>query len=192
MKVHDSGMPEEAYWNSLFDVPGILGWLPLSADTRLAVEIGCGSGTFTVPLAQALQGQVRAFDIDPAMLAATAMNLARAGLLNVVLAQRDVLDDGTGLPDASADLVLLFNLLHDEGRRTFLAEASRILRPGGLVAVLHWRKDIATPRGPAFESRPDPRLVAEAAAGLELVEHGAPRLLEPFHWGMLLRKADPA
>ena len=27
MKVFDSGMPEEAYWASLFDVPAILAWL---------------------------------------------------------------------------------------------------------------------------------------------------------------------
>jgi hypothetical protein len=27
MKVFDSGMPEEAYWNSLFDIQQIVKWL---------------------------------------------------------------------------------------------------------------------------------------------------------------------
>ena len=29
MKVDDSGMPEEAYWNSLFDLEAIVDWLDL-------------------------------------------------------------------------------------------------------------------------------------------------------------------
>jgi hypothetical protein len=52
MKVSVSGMPEEAYWNSLFDIPLIVKWL--NVDTRIEpiVEIGCGYGTFTVPVAK--------------------------------------------------------------------------------------------------------------------------------------------
>lgn len=30
MKVDDSGMPEEAYWKSLFDMEGIVDWLELA------------------------------------------------------------------------------------------------------------------------------------------------------------------
>jgi SAM-dependent methyltransferase len=41
----------------------------------------------------------------------------------------------TGLPDASADLVTVAQALHWLDHARFFAEASRILRPGGLLAV---------------------------------------------------------
>lgn len=192
MKVPDSGMPDEAYWASLFDLPAILAWLPLGPATRLAVEIGCGYGTFTVPLAAAIPGVVHAFDIEPAMLEATGRNLQAAGRANAILSRRDVLEEGTGLPDAGADLVLLFNLLHFDGRRALLEESARILRPGGVVAVIHWRTDIPTPRGPVQESRPTPALILETAAGLGLDARGEPRILEPYHWGMQLQRRGGA
>ncbi len=47
MKVFDSGMPDEAYWNSLFDVPLIVDWLNLKNISAPGVEVGCGYGTFT-------------------------------------------------------------------------------------------------------------------------------------------------
>ena len=48
MKVDDSGMPEEAYWNSLFDIEAIVDWLDLpKINIATIAEIGCGYGTFT-------------------------------------------------------------------------------------------------------------------------------------------------
>jgi 16S rRNA A1518/A1519 N6-dimethyltransferase RsmA/KsgA/DIM1 with predicted DNA glycosylase/AP lyase activity len=51
MKIDDSGMPEEAYWNSLFDIQVIIDWLAIPKNSTI-VEIGCGYGTFTVPIAK--------------------------------------------------------------------------------------------------------------------------------------------
>ena len=187
MKVHDSGMPEEDYWDSLFDVAGIVDWLavPVAADI---VEIGCGYGTFTVPLAQKTSGNVYAFDIDAPMIAAAQKNIRNAGLANVIFSQRDVLEEGTGLAGASVDLVLLFNILHFSDRRIFLAEAARILKDGGVLAIIHWRKDIHTPRGPALELRPEQTQILTDADGLHLHFDGNSKLLKPYHWGMQLLK----
>ena len=187
MKIDDSGMPGEAYWNSLFDISAIVDWLAISKNTAI-VEIGCGYGTFSVPVAQRTSGKVYAFDIDVEMLSATQHNVQTAGLKNVELQHRDVLDTGTGLAAESVDLVLLFNILHFSERRIFLVEAARILKKGGVVAVLHWRKDIATPRGPAVELRPDHTQILSAASGLSLRFEGTSQLLPPYHWGMQLVK----
>jgi len=54
MKVPDSGMPDETYWNTLFDIDGIVDWLPLRTHGQSVVEVGCGYGTFTVPLCRNL------------------------------------------------------------------------------------------------------------------------------------------
>ncbi len=40
MKVFDSGMPDEAYWNSLLDIPLIVDWLNIKDVVGPIVEIG--------------------------------------------------------------------------------------------------------------------------------------------------------
>jgi SAM-dependent methyltransferase len=188
MKIFDSGMPEEAYWNSLFDLKVILSWLNPAAGIDPIVEIGCGYGTFTVPIAQAVTGSVHAFDIDPEMIRRASSNVRSSGLENVVFHLRDVLESGTGLPDGSARTVLLFNILHSEHNRLFLEEAGRILRNNGSARIIHWRKDIETPRGPRQDDRPDMQSIIDAADGLDLHVSGTMHLLEPYHWGMQLNK----
>ena len=188
MKVDDSGMPEEAYWNSLFDIEAIVSWLAISRETAVIVEIGCGYGTFTVPVAAESAGQVYAFDIEVPMIEAAQENVRNAGLSNVTFGMRDVLEQSTGLEPGSTDMVLLFNLLHSGEKRMLLAEASRILKDGGIVAIIHWRKDIPTPRGPATDVRPDQGQILSSSEGLDLHIHGNSRILEPYHWGIQLEK----
>jgi SAM-dependent methyltransferase len=188
MKVFDSGMPEEVYWSSLFDLEAILTWLNPAAGIDPIIEIGCGYGTFTVPIAQAVIGKVHAFDIDPAMIERARENVRLAGLRNVVFDQRDVLEAGTALPCGSAKTVLLFNILHSTHNRRFLEEAARILGDSGSIRILHWRKDIDTPRGPRRESRPELQSILEDISGLDLHPSGDPKIIEPYHWGIKLIK----
>lgn len=188
MKVEDSGMPEETYWNSLFDIDGILKWLPPSTKTAKTIEIGCGYGTFTVPLAKKLDGSILAIDIESSMIEIAHRNSQKAGLSNITFAVRDVLEQGTGLESDSTDMVLLFNILHSSEKKIFLEEASRILRNEGIAAIIHWRTDISTPRGPAMNTRPDKAQILGASEGLNLNCHGDSKVLEPYHWGMQLIK----
>jgi len=44
MKLRESGMPEEAYWETLFDVGLILDRLGIDAQLKNVVELGCGYG----------------------------------------------------------------------------------------------------------------------------------------------------
>ncbi|MCL5020553.1 MAG: class I SAM-dependent methyltransferase [Bacteroidetes bacterium] len=193
MKIYDSGMPEEAYWNSLYDVPLIVDWLNVNDVAGPIVEIGCGYGTFTVPVSKQSWSEVFAFDIEPSMIETAKKNAQKSGINNVDFHLRDVLDLGTGLESGSIGMVLLFNILHFDGRRVLLEEACRILKPCGVVAIIHWRKDIDTPRGPSFESRPDREKILDSIKGLDLRFDGNSRILKPYHWGMQLVKifADP-
>jgi ubiquinone/menaquinone biosynthesis C-methylase UbiE len=187
MKVSDSGMPDEAYWNSLFHIPRIMEWLHLTTISGPIVEVGCGYGTFTLPIAGS-ENTVYAFDIEPAMIETTRRYVRQAGLHRVQCIQRDILDQGTGLESNSVGMTLLFNILHFPERRTMLEEASRILRPRGTIAIIHWRKDIETPRGPALHLRPDTRMILDSIVGLDLRFEGNETILEPYHWGMQLVK----
>jgi ubiquinone/menaquinone biosynthesis C-methylase UbiE len=188
MRVVDSGMPDEVYWNNLFDIPRIINWLDIKNIVDPIVEIGCGYGTFTVPIAKETNNQVLTFDIEPSMIEIARNNVQQAGLTNVQFCLRDILETGTGLESNSVGMILLFNILHFHERRTMLEEASRILKPSGVAAIIHWRKDIETPRGPIVHMRPDQNTILGSSSGLDLYCVGSSKILEPYHWGMKLIK----
>ena len=122
------------------------------------------------------------------MITTAERNVNRAGLSNVGFVCRDVFEQRTGLEPESADMVLLFNILHFPERRVLLEEACRILRPSGIAAIIHWRKDIETPRGPRNDTRPDRASILESITGLPFSIYGSEEILEPYHLGILLIK----
>ncbi|MEX0745781.1 MAG: class I SAM-dependent methyltransferase [Phycisphaeraceae bacterium] len=189
MKARESGMPEQSVWDGFFDPPSILARLGLDAACRDVVDFGCGYGTFTIPAARVVSGMAHALDIEPAMIAAVSDKARQAGLTNVQTRQRDFLTEGTGLPDASVGYAMLFNLLHAEHPERLLVEARRALRPGGVLAIMHWRSDIPTPRGPSMAIRPAPAQCRTwaMAAGFE-PRHGGTIDLPPYHYGLVLRR----
>lgn len=155
------------------------------------VEVGCGYGTFTIPAAQQAIGPIYAFDIDAHMVASTVAKAQQMGLTNIVPVVRDVVAEGTGLPDESVGYVMLFNILHIETPEVLLREAHRILHGDGRLGVIHWRSDIPTPRGPSLDIRPtlaQCRAWAEQA-GFEWVREEALCCCS-WHWGFIMRRAS--
>ena len=189
MKLRESGMPPQPYWETLHDVPHILDAFGFGPATGDVAELGCGYGTFTVPLAQRIRGRVLAHDLDLAMVAATRERAAAANVRNLDVSVRDVLAEGFGAPPASCDAVLLFNILHGEEPVALLCAARAVVRSGGLIAVIHWRSDLATPRGPSLEIRPRPEQITGWATDASLVVDGPSFELPPWHYGMTLRRA---
>lgn len=161
MKVRDSGMPPQDYWETLLDVPGILDAFGFGPDTRDVAELGCGYGTFTLPLARRIGGTVHTIDIEAEMVAITRQR---------------------------ADAALLFNILHAEQPVALLRAARDVVRPGGLVAVIHWRSDVTTPRGPSLDIRPRPEQIIAWAAEAGLEPDARSFLLPPWHVGLKLRR----
>ncbi len=187
-KGRESGMPDEAYWESFFNPDCVVGKLDCYGPADV-VEFGCGYGHFTVAAAKLVTGTVYALDIDPQMVAATAARAANAGLGNVAVIERDFIADGCGRPDAGAGYAMLFNILHVEEPVDLLREAYRALAPGGKLGVIHWKHDDATPRGPSLAIRPRPEQCRRWAeeAGFEYVR-GEDLCCCSWHWGMVLRR----
>jgi SAM-dependent methyltransferase len=189
VRIRESGMPDETVWDGFFDPPTILERLGLTSETGSAADLGCGYGTFAVAAARLISGPVHAIDIDPAMVKATEARVKSAGLANVILHRRDFVAEGTGLPSGSVGYVMLFNILHAEEPERLLSESSRILVPGGLVAVMHWVSDRPTPRGPSIEIRPSPEACRRWIVGAGFRVEGGVVDLPPYHFGIVGRKA---
>jgi SAM-dependent methyltransferase len=160
MKLRESGMPEESYWESLFDVTLILDRLGIDGRLGDVVELGCGYGTFTIPVAKRISGVLDTFDLELEMIERTRRRAAESGSSNVRCHHGDVMVDGFGVPDESRDACLLFNILHGEEPLRLLSEAARVTRSGGFVYAIHWRFDPQTPRGPSMDIRPRPEQIA--------------------------------
>ena len=188
MKVRDSGMPAENVWASFFNVDLILSELHINSDITDIVEVGCGYGTFTIPSAKKIKGNVYAFDIEKDMLDIVQQKLKNEHIENVILEHRDIINQTTGLADNSIDYVMLFNILHHDSPDDFLNEACRILKPNGKIGILHWRSDVETPRGPDLTIRPKPGQILSWIDKHKFSVYKEPMIIEPYHFGLVLSK----
>jgi SAM-dependent methyltransferase len=182
-------MPPMERWERFFDPGGILDALGCYKLCGDAVEFGCGYGTFALAVAPRIFGGVYALDIDPEMVRITAARASETEIHNIVVEERDFVTGGTGRPDGSVDLVMMFNILHIEDPMGVLREGHRILRDGGTAAVIHWRHDVDTPRGPPLDIRPshgECRAWAEQAGFRWQSVGDLPH--SPWHCGALLER----
>jgi SAM-dependent methyltransferase len=108
----------------------------LPAEARI-VDVGAGTGTFAVALAAAAPAAVVvAVDGDPEVLA-----LAEDKDGAAAVEWKQGLANELPLADGSCDRVAMSLLLHHleaDGKRAALAEARRVLRPGGRLHIADW------------------------------------------------------
>jgi ubiquinone/menaquinone biosynthesis C-methylase UbiE len=153
------------------------------------LELGCGTGTTAVRLADAV-AEITATDIADNMLEIARGRAADAGVANVTFAAADAEDVAQGAP---YDVVMAFNLLHlMTDRAAALAAIARDLRPGGLLickticlaepgqsVLLRLALALALPvmqalgKAPRFAKLTVAELEAEiAAVGFDIIEAG--------------------
>ncbi len=192
MKIRESGMPEETYWESFFHTDMILSKLQIDNTIFDAVEFGSGYGTFTIPAAKIIKGNFYAFDIDPAMIDRLTQRVSEENLSNVKIIKRNFVNDGTGLKENSVNYVMLFNILHAENPLVLLNEAYRILKPGGKVGVIHWIHSAITPRGPSLDIRPTPLQCVDWILQARFEIMNKEISLPPYHYGIIGTKIDAA
>jgi ubiquinone/menaquinone biosynthesis C-methylase UbiE len=116
-------------------------------DGARIADVGAGTGTFAIELAAAAPAAtVVAIDGDPQVLA-----LARAKDGAAAVEWKPGLAGELPLADQGCDRVAMSLLLHHldpDGKRAALAEAHRVLRPGGSLHVADWGK----PQDPAMRA----------------------------------------
>ena len=127
-----------SYWSRVaeqkrFSHPLRLEWLEQYSNRRARIlDYGCGYGRIAAELLEAGFDQVIGADFSEAMLQRARLQVRGPAWIR---------NDGNSLPfkDDCFDVMLLFAVLtcipDDEEQRTLLAEAERVLRPGGLLYV---------------------------------------------------------
>lgn len=148
----------------------------------VALDIGCGPGFFTVPMARMVgeRGQVIAVDIQPKMLERAKQRAARAGFADRV---RTHLATSAGWGSlATADFALAFWMAHEvEGLAPFFAETLACLRPGGALLLVE-------PKVHVSERRFEEILSAAEGAGFRRQPAGSIRLSR----AVILRPGRPS
>jgi ubiquinone/menaquinone biosynthesis C-methylase UbiE len=118
----------------------------LAAEARLdagsvVVDVGSGTGILSRGLLESGSARVVAVEPNAAMRAAAERSLAGHPRFESV----DASAEATGLPDASADLVIAAQAFHWFDPPRASAEFARILRPTGLVALV-WNQRSDSPQ----------------------------------------------
>lgn len=130
--------------------------LPLAGlqTDQSALDLGCGPGFWTLPMAEIVgkSGRIIALDASPEMLQSLA---AKSPPAHVHLMQGEL--PAISLPDASVDFIWAAFVFHEVTSPALLAkEARRALRPGSRLAVLEWRTDAVAAIGPPRQHRLSP------------------------------------
>jgi len=108
-----------------------------SLQGRVVLEIGCGTGFFTVPAARVIgdRGYLVAMDIVSESVELVSTKAQRAGLENVRVIRGDAME--SGLAGESFHTVLLFGVIPAPmvPLARILPEIHRVLKPEGSLAV---------------------------------------------------------
>jgi ubiquinone/menaquinone biosynthesis C-methylase UbiE len=159
----------------------------------VAIDLCCGDGLFTVPLAH-IAMRVYAIDIDPVMLDRARARVAEARADNCEFVVADAVAVDAVVPEP-VDYVFLANTFHGVPDQLGLARSvTALLKPKGLFGIINWHRRpreetvvLEQPRGPRTEMRIEANDVAAIVkpAGLSLnrtIE------LPPHHYGAVLFK----
>lgn len=165
--------------------------LPLH-DGMVVADLGCGSGFFSLAMAQIVKptGKIIAIDIWKPALDTLGLKAKLAGLFNIIETKQVNLENpkGTGLNKESVDLVLISNVLFQiDDKEMLFQEIWRILKYNGYLVLLEWHP----------EKLPNSHLlkpVGYEALLKILLDIGFKRdrdiLFTATHYGLLLKKEN--
>ena len=151
----------------------------------IVADIGCGTGFFTIPLARYVgeSGKVYALDTSPPMIRELRKRVKNLKQVKPILSGENKFP----LKESILDFTLLVNMIHElEDWKLFLKEVWRILKPGGKICVVDFKKK-KMEFGPPFDIRLTKKRIKEM-----LQQSGYSRIkslsLLPFHNGLIAIK----
>lgn len=117
------------------------------------IDVGCGGGFFTMPAARIMHntGKIYGIDVNPDYINELRELAAKEKLKNLELTAGKA--EEVVVCEACADILFFGVVLHDfENAAKVIRNANRMLKPGGRLFNLDWKKE-KTDRGPSFQKR---------------------------------------
>jgi ubiquinone/menaquinone biosynthesis C-methylase UbiE len=136
----------------LKEIPPQFIWEKLDLrECKTIVDFGAGTGFFSKSFLNMMkEGTVYAADISEIMVKWMNENISgtNRGIIPIVMKESSI-----PLEKSIADLVLMINLHHElDHPLNSLKEAGRLLKPGGRICIIDWKKE-DMPFGPPLEIR---------------------------------------
>lgn len=156
-------------------------------DNMTAVDFGCGSGGWVIPLAKRLSnGRVIAIDILEESLSALGSKVQLEKIFNIRTIRADIeSEDDLKLSDESCNLVLMTNLLFEvEDKKRVLEKAKRVLKSKGKILVVDWKMESSLGPEEGRVSADDVKNLAEEI-GLKLKKEFS---AGNYHYGLVFEK----
>ena len=186
-------MPDADWWQELWPDPAkVLAEMGVEPG-MVAVDLCCGDGLFTVPMAR-IAMRVYAIDIDRAMLDRARAHLAAAGAANCEFFVADAMTVDAVVPEP-VDYVFLANTFHGVPDQLGLARAvAATLKSKAQFGIVNWHRQprgetvvFDQPRGPKTEMRMEPDDVAAIVEPAGLILNRMVDLPH-YHYGVVFQR----
>ncbi|MCE7697381.1 MAG: class I SAM-dependent methyltransferase [Methanobacterium paludis] len=144
---------------SFIDARDVISRLNLEGN-EVFMDAGCGDGHVAMEAYDMLDDEatVYALDIYEPSIEDLKKDLKEKGITNVIPIQSDIAGD-IALEDNTVDMCLMLNVFHGfvagEKSDEAICELKRIIKPGGKIAVMDFKK-MDVKHGPPFEVRSSP------------------------------------
>lgn len=168
--------------------------LALGIDHAMKVaDFGAGSGAYALAIARHLEGSgiVYALDVQKDLLRRLHNEAKAQNLKNVEILWADLeAPGGSKLSDGLLDIVLISNLLFQvDDKPAVLAEAKRIVKSGGRVAIIDWSESFGG-------MGPHPESVVTREAAYAFAQEAGLTFQKEFpagahHYGLVFRNGVP-
>lgn len=135
------------------------------------LDVGAGSGFFTIPMAESTSNKVYAMDPDRRMLSVIQDKAKEKGLTNIELIQDYI--EKISIENSSVDFVMASLILHEVSSLTkALTNIFEILKVGGHLLCLEYEKDDLIIEGPPMSIRIGSKELEKALSftGFEIVK----------------------
>ena len=129
----------------------LISQMPIEKNHTL-LDIGAGSGFFTIPMAESTTNKVYAMDPDFRMLKVIEEKAKEKGITNIELIQ-DYLEN-LNIKNDSIDFAMASLILHEvNSLSNALSKIYEVLKPGGHLLCLEYEKDDLVVEGPPMSIR---------------------------------------
>jgi ubiquinone/menaquinone biosynthesis C-methylase UbiE len=163
------------HWQNPEAILSIVGLKP----NQVFMDIGCGDGFFAIPAARIVseKGRIYALDVDKDAISVVEERAKKEGLKNIVT--RVGKAEKTVFCEACGDIIFLADDLHDfEDPSRVLANARRMVKAGGRLVDVDWKKKYMLMPGPPIRIRPSEteasNLIKKAGFEIEIVGEAGP------------------